>query len=309
MYSIQFTTNRKQTSNEVERSIAIEPPSEIQEQSEIARVAAELVVSFDLSEKEHLEQPASLKHKETLDEEEVMIPRWQQLQEIPQQGSVCTDKKSTSSNNSSSERSSSDSAVNGESQPPQMQEWQSVISAMGSTSSTSQGAKLETARQVSTSNDKDQPLQFEVVDMSFLESSKPVPHITKEQYPKEAAQRDQSLSPSSLAVDPFNPDYSSRRGTEEPPVIAVGPTQPEMSEDMFSPRTTQGSAEQQDIAGIQSVNGMSHSYTANYRSTVILDAFSTTSWCPCWRKSVTVGATLSNFSGIIILHPDFSFCP
>ena len=230
--------------------MAIEPPSEIQGQSEITRAAAELVESFDLSEREHFEQPASLKVKETPDDDEVVIPRWQQLQEIPQQGSVSNDKKSTSSNTSSSERSSSDDALQGESQAPQMQEWQSVISAMGSTSSTSQGAKVGTAGQVSASSEQDQPVQVEVVDMSFLESSKPVPHITKEQYPKEAPRQEQSLSPSSLAIDPFNTSDSSRRGTEVKPGRAPGPTQPEMSEDMFCTRTTQESAEQQDIAGI-----------------------------------------------------------
>lgn len=229
--------------------MAIEPPSEIQGKSEIARAAAELVESFDLSEREHLEHPASLKHKETPDDDEVMIPRWQQLQEIPQQGSVSNDKKSTL-NTSSSDRSSSDDALQGESQAPQMQEWQSVISAMGSTSSTSQGAKVGTAGQVTASSEQDQPVQAEVVDMSFLESSKPVPHITKEQYPKEAPRQEQSLSPSSLSIDPFNTSDSSRRGTEVKPGIATGLTQPEMSEDMFSARTTQESAEQQDVAGI-----------------------------------------------------------
>lgn len=288
--------------------MAIEPPSEIQGQSEIARAAAELVESFDSSEREHLEQPASLKHKETPDDDEVMIPRWQQLQEIRQQGSVSNDKKSTSSNTSSSERSSSDDALQGESQAAQMQEWQSVISAMGSTSSTSQGAKLGTAGQVSASSKKDQPVRVEVVDISFLESSKPVPDITKEQYPKEAPQREQSLSPSSLAVDPFNTSDSSRRGTEVKPGIAPGPTQPEMSEDMVCPRTTQESAEQQDIAGIQSVNGMSHNYTANYHyiGHLLHQELLSTIEKICNSGCYIIYFQCNNYN---IVDSDFSLCP
>ena len=213
----------------------------------MARAAAALVESFDLSQEEHLETPTSLQQKETSDDDEVMLPRWQQLQVIPQQGSVSDDKKSSSSNSNSSEGPSSDNAAKGQSQPPQIQEWQSVISAMGSTSSSSQGKKMDAAAPVSTS-DKEQLVQVQAVDMSFLESTKTAPLISKADFPKETPQGDQSLSPSSLAIDPFHGNDGTRKDVEEGPAVAPGPTQPEMSEDMFRPSITQESAEQQDIS-------------------------------------------------------------
>lgn len=238
---------RKGTTSEGKDSVGKDAHEDIQGQSEIAKAAAALVESFDLSEGEHAAQLTSQKHKQTSDDGEIMIPRWQQLQEMPKQGSVSDDKKSTSSNPSSSEGQSSDDAVKGDSQPPQMQEWQSVISAMGSTSSSSQGAKIQTTGKVSTTN-KEQVAEVRSVDMSFLESTKAAPLISKTVCPKETPQGDQSLSPSSLAVDPFHPE-DTRKHTEEVVTIIVGPTQPEMSEDMFRPSISQESAEQQDIPG------------------------------------------------------------
>lgn len=217
------------------------------ELSEISRAAAALLQSFDLSQNQekHLEKPAPLKHKETSDDEEVVVPHWQQKQqqqEVHQQGSGAEGKKS-SSNTSSSQGSSEDDQFRGEPQP-QVQQWQSVVSTLVSSSSGSQGTKAEAMTHASNSN-KEQYVQR--VDLSFLEKSQAVPLISKAECPKEASQGNQlSLSPSSLVVDPFNPDDGNGKGTEESPVLIPGPTQPEMSEDMFCPVVTQ---EQQDISG------------------------------------------------------------
>lgn len=217
-----------------------------QEQSEISRAAAALVQSFDLSQSQEKqsEKPASLKHKETSDDEEVVLPRWQQQQqlEVLQQGSAVDEKKSTS-NTSSSQGSSPDDQLKGESQPPQVQQWQSVISVLGSSSSGSRGTKAEPKAHASNA---DQEQSVQVVDVSFLENSEASPLISKAECPKEASQGIQlSLSPSSLVVDPFG----SGKGAEESPVLIPGPTQPDMSEDMFRPVVTQERKEQQTIAG------------------------------------------------------------
>ena len=216
------------------------------ELSEISRAAAELLQSFDLSQSQekHFEKTAPLKHKETSDDEEVVLPQWQQKQqqEVHQQGSVADGKKS-SSNTSSSQGSSEDDQFRGEPQP-QVQQWQSVVSTVVSSSSGSQGTKAEAMTHASNSN-KEQSVQR--VDLSFLENSEAAPLISKTECPKEASQGNQlSLSPSSLVVDPFNTDDGNGKGTEESPVLIPGPTQPEMSEDMFCPVVTQ---EQQDISG------------------------------------------------------------
>jgi len=217
-----------------------------QEPSEISRAAAELVQSFDLSENEekHFERPAPLKFKETSDDEAVVLPQWQQKQqqEVQQQGSGADEKKS-SSNTISSQGSSEDDPFRGEAQP-QVQQWQSVVSALVSSSSGSQGTKAEAVTHASNSN-KEQSAQ--VVDVSFLENSEAGPLISQAECPKEAPQGNQSsLSPSSLAVDPFKSDDGNGKGTEESPLLIPGPTQPELSEDMFCPVVTQ---EQQDVSG------------------------------------------------------------
>ena len=217
------------------------------ELSEISRAAAALLQSFDLSQNQekHVEKPAPLKHKETSDDEEVVVPHWQQKQqqqEVYQQGSGAEGKKS-SSNTSSSQGSSEDDQFRGEPQP-QVQQWQSVVSTLVSSSSGSQGTKAEAMTHASNSN-KEQYVQR--VDLSFLEKSQAVPLISKAECPKEVSQGNQlSLSPSSVVVDPFNPDDGNVKETEESPVLIPGPTQPEMSEDMFCPVVTQ---EQQDISG------------------------------------------------------------
>ena len=217
-----------------------------QQPSEISRAAAELVQSFDLSENQEklFERPAPLKFKETSDDEVVVLPRWQQKQqqEVQQQGSGANEKKS-SSNTISSQGSSEDDPSRGEPQP-QVQQWQSVVSAPVSSSSGSQGTKAEAVTHASNSN-KEQSVQ--IMDVSFLENSKAVPLISEAECPKESPQGNQmSLSPSSLTVDPFKPDDGNGKGTEKSPVLIPGPTQPEMSEDMFCPVVTQ---EQQDISG------------------------------------------------------------
>lgn len=217
------------------------------EPSELSRAAAALVQSFDLSQNQekHFEKPAPLKRKETSDDEEVVLPHWQQKQqqEVHQQSSGADEKKS-SSNTSSSRGSSEDDQFRGEPQPSQVQQWQSVVSALGSSSSGSQGTKAEPMVQVSNSN-KEQSVQ--AVDVSFLENREAAPLISKAECPKKVSQGDQlSLSPSSLAVDPFKPDDGNGKGTEESPILIPGPTQPEMSEDMFCPVVTQ---EQQNISG------------------------------------------------------------
>ena len=221
-----------------------------QEQSEISRAAAALVQSFDLSQSQEKqsEKPASLKLKETLDDEEVVLPRWQQKQqqEVLQQGSAADEKKS-SSHTSSSQGSPSDDQLKGESPPPQVQQWQSVISVLGSSSSGSQGTKAQPTAQVSNVS-KEQSVK--VVDVSFLENTEAVPLISKTERPKEASQGDQlSLSPSSLVIDPFKASDGSGKGAEESPVLIPGPTQPDMSEDMFRPVVTQESMEQRTISG------------------------------------------------------------
>ncbi|KAL9983788.1 hypothetical protein ACROYT_G006018 [Oculina patagonica] len=220
-----------------------------QEHSEISRAAAALVQSFDLSQSQEKqsEKPASLKHKETSDDDEVVLPRWQQQQqqEVLQQGSAADEKKSTS-NTSSSQGSSSDDQSKGESQPPQVQQWQSVISVLGSSSSGPQGTKADPKAHASNA---DQEQSVQVVDVSFLENSEAAPLVSKaESGPKEESQGVQlSLSPSSLVVDPFG----GGKGAEESPVLIPGPTQPDMSEDMFRPVVTQESKEQQALAGDQ----------------------------------------------------------
>lgn len=218
------------------------------ELSEISRAAAALLQSFDLSQNQenHFEKPAPLKHKETSDDEEVVLPHWQQKQqqEVNQQGSGADGKKSSSNTGtSSSQGSSEDNQFRGEPQR-QVQQWQSVVSTLVTSSSGSQGTKAEAMTHASSSN-KEQSVQR--VDLSFLENSEAMPLISKAECPKEASQGNQlSLSPSSLLVDPFNPDDGKGKGTEESPVLIPGPTQPEMSEDMFCPVVTQ---EKQDVSG------------------------------------------------------------
>ena len=216
------------------------------EPSEISRAAAELVQSFDLSENQEkrFERPVPLKFKETSDSEVVVLPQWQQKQkqEVHQQ-STSADEKKSSSNTTSSQGSSENDQFRVEPQS-QVQQWQSVVSALVSSSSGSQGTRVEAMTHASNSNKKQ---SVQVVDVSFLENSEVVPCISKAEYPKEAPQRTQlSLSPSSLAVDPFKPDDGNGKETEESPVLIPGPTQPKMSEDMFCPVVTQ---ERQDISG------------------------------------------------------------
>lgn len=224
------------------------------EQSEMSRAAAELVQSFDLSQSQekHLEKPASLRLKETLDDDKVELPLWQQKQqqEALQQASVTDEKKSSSSHGSSSQGSSSDDALKGKS-PPQLQQWQSVVSALGTSSTSgSPGTKVESV--ALASNGSKEPCAAIIGD-SFLDSTKDVPLISNihEEHPKEVLQEDElSLSPSSLVIDPFKPDEHKGKGTEESPAVIPGPTQPEMSEDMFLPVVTQESREQKRISGI-----------------------------------------------------------
>ena len=238
---------RKEKSSD--RSSEREAYEDNQEQSEIAKAAAALVESFDLSQGKHPEKTTSAKHSKISDDDEVTLPRWQQLQKIPQQDSVSTGKKSSSSNSSSSERPLSDDAIKGDSQSAaEVQQWQSVISAIGSTSSSSQGTKMETSDNVSTNN-KEQPMQK--VDMSFLESTIAAPLISKVVPPKEVPEGNQSLSPSSVVLDHFHADDLTRKDTEDDSFAAPGLTEPEMgSEDLFRPGITQESAEcNPDISG------------------------------------------------------------
>ena len=259
--SIYFITYRKEKSSgksskeiQDQENIGVVHPgdnrlSTNQEQSEISRAAAALVQSFDLSQSQekNSEKPASLKPKETSDDEGVVLPHWQQKQQEVLQQANATEEKKSSSNTSSSQASPSDDQLKGESPPPQVQQWQSVVSAVGSSSSGSQGTKVDCTTHESNAN-KEKPVQ--VVDVSFLEETVAAPLTSKAEChkTKEASQGLQlSLSPSSLVIDPFKPDEG--KNSEESTVLIPGPTQPDMSEDMFRPVVTQESREQQTISG------------------------------------------------------------
>ena len=107
-------------------------------------------------------------------------------------------------------------------------------------------------RQLLSIGDKDQPEKVQLpVDHGLSKCGTPVPLISKPHCSTKTTQDDQSLSPSSLTLDPFNTEQSSSKGTDKGSSKAPGPTQPEMSEDMFCPTISQESLQQvQDIPGI-----------------------------------------------------------
>lgn len=216
-------------------------------QSEMARAAAELVELFDLSQEKQAEKttshPVNIQQEMSVDDE-VTLPRWQLVQNVPQEDVASKGKKSSSSTSSSSnssslEKPSSKNTVEDGSQPAEIQQWQSLISAVGSSSSSFQGQRMEATDNVSTSK-KEQHVQN--VDMSFLEREEDPPLISKAVCPKETTQEDQSVSPSSLVIDPSNELNVTTKASEKDPLVAPGPTQPDMSDDMFRPSITQESA-------------------------------------------------------------------
>ena len=216
-------------------------------QSEMARAAAELVELFDLSQEKQAEKttshPVNVQQEMSVDDE-VTLPRWQLVQNVPQEDVASKGKKSSSSTSSSSNSSSlekpaSKNTVEDGSQPAEIQQWQSLISAVGSSSSSFHGQRMEATDNVSTSK-KEQHLQN--VDMSFLEREEDPPLISKAVCPKETTQEDQSVSPSSLVIDPSNELNVTTKASEKDPLVAPGPTQPDMSDDMFRPSITQESA-------------------------------------------------------------------
>ena len=221
----------------------------------MARAAAELVELFDLSQEKQAEKTTShlvgIQQELSVDDE-VILPRWQLVPNVPQQDGASKGKKSSSSTSSSSnssslEKLSSKITVEDGSQPAEVQQWQSLISAVGSSSSSFHDQRMEATDNVSTSK-KEQRLQD--VDMSFLESEEDPPLISKAVCPKETTQEDQSLSPSSLAIDPSNKLNVTTKESEKDPFVVPGPTQPDMSEDMFRPSITQESAgPQHDVSG------------------------------------------------------------
>lgn len=203
-------------------------------QSEMARAAAELVELFDLSQEKQAEKttshPVNIQQEMSVDDE-VTLPRWQLVQNVPQED--------VASNSSSLEKPSSKNTVEDGSQPAEIQQWQSLISAVGSSSSSFHGQRMEATDNVSTSK-KEQHVQN--VDMSFLEREEDPPLISKAVCPKETTQEDQSVSPSSLVIDPSNELNVTTKASEKDPLVAPGPTQPDMSDDMFRPSITQESA-------------------------------------------------------------------
>ena len=216
-------------------------------QSEMARAAAELVELFDLSQGKQAEKttshPVNIQQEMSVDDE-VTLPRWQLVQNVPQEDVASKGKKSSSSTSSSSNSSSlekpaSKNTVEDGSQPAEIQQWQSLISAVGSSSSSFHGQRMEATDNVSTSK-KEQHVQN--VDMSFLEREEDPPLISKAVGPKETTQEDQSVSPSSLVIDPSNELNVTTKASEKDPLVAPGPTQPDMSDDMFRPSITQESA-------------------------------------------------------------------
>lgn len=216
-------------------------------QSEMARAAAELVELFDLSQEKQAEKttshPVNIQQEMSVDDE-VTLPRWQLVQNVPQEDVASKGKKSSSSTSSSSnssslEKPSSKNTVEDGSQPAEIQQWQSLISAVGSSSSSLHGQRMEATDNVSTSK-KEQHVQN--VDMSFLEREEDPPLISKAVCPKETTQEDQSVSPSSLVIDPSNELNVTTKASEKDPLVAPGPTQPDMSDDMFRPSITQESA-------------------------------------------------------------------
>lgn len=214
--------------------------------SEMARAAAELVELFDLSQEKQAEKTTShhdIQQEMSVDDE-VTLPRWQLVQNVPQEDVASKGKKSSSSTSSSSnssslEKPSSKNTVEDGSQPAEIQQWQSLISAVGSSSSSFHGQRMEATDNVSTSK-KEQHVQN--VDMSFLEREEDPPLISKAVCPKETTQEDQSVSPSSLVIDPSNELNVTTKASEKDPLVAPGPTQPDMSDDMFHPSITQESA-------------------------------------------------------------------
>lgn len=215
-------------------------------QSEMARAAAELVELFDLSQEKQAEKTTchhNIQQEMSVDDE-VTLPRWQLVQNVPQEDVASKGKKSSSSTSSSSnssslEKPSSKNTVEDGSQPAEIQQWQSLISAVGSSSSSFHGQRMEATDNVSTSK-KEQHVQN--VDMSFLEREEDPPLISKAVCPKETTQEDQSVSPSSLVIDPSNELNVTTKASEKDPLVAPGPTQPDMSDDMFRPSITQESA-------------------------------------------------------------------
>ena len=209
-------------------------------QSEMARAAAELVELFDLSQEKQAEKttshPVNIQQEMSVDDE-VTLPRWQLVQNVPQEDVASKGKKSSSS--TSLEKPSSKNTVEDGSQPAEIQQWQSLISAVGSSSSSFHGQRMEATDNVSTSK-KEQHVQN--VDMSFLEREEDPPLISKAVGPKETTQEDQSVSPSSLVIDPSNELNVTTKASEKDPLVAPGPTQPDMSDDMFRPSITQESA-------------------------------------------------------------------
>lgn len=208
-------------------------------QSEMARAAAELVELFDLSQEKQAEKttshPVNIQQEMSVDDE-VTLPRWQLVQNVPQEDVASKGKKSSSS--TSLEKPSSKNTVEDGSQPAEIQQWQSLISAVGSSSSSFHGQRMEATDNVSTSK-KEQHVQN--VDMSFLEREEDPPLISKAVCPKETTQEDQSVSPSSLVIDPSNELNVTTKASEKDPLVAPGPTQPDMSDDMFRPSITQES--------------------------------------------------------------------
>lgn len=98
---------------------------------------------------------------------------------------------------------------------------------------------------------KEQCVPF--ISGSFLDSPRHEPLISDlpVDHPKQSLHEEQlSLSPSSLIIHPFEPSKSKAEGTEESPAVLPGPTQPEMSEDMFFPVINQEGKEQKSISGI-----------------------------------------------------------
>ena len=222
-----------------------------EEKSEMSRAAEALLLE---ERTDHSAGPTVHPQKRKVedvstDEEAILLPRWQQ--ELPKEEGVTADGKRTLSSISSSSE-----FLQQESTAHQMQQWQSVTSAFESSSSISENKRVQQTELPATTAGGCGEQFNTALDISSHEDNTAV--YRKEIYPlhgaaSKPAQEEPSLSPSSLAADPFNVVEVSKTDTQESLAAVAGPTQPDLSEDLFRPSVTlhgsQGASHKEDISG------------------------------------------------------------
>ena len=202
-----------------------------------------------------------------------MLPQWQQkvLEETSAEKKTIKEDGDFRRTLSIPVSTSSESLSKSDSEAPQPHPWQSAVGSYESTNS-------DEAIKQDSSQAGEQAAQGNKPMVMLLEDSEVLPPVSKAGSnvgDVAIAQQEPSLSPSSLVLDPYLGLTDVRvpcRGTRVS--AAQGPSQPEMSQDLFQPSVTQENpqdvctVEGQGHSGVYSVQGVTVFNRTIYNNTI-----------------------------------------